>query len=276
MKRHSLTTMKWLPAAVAIIALAFTSQTTFAQDDRYDDDNYERQSSSRDRDSQSNAQDRSQYDRREDQSNQRSSNQQSSNQRSRQDQQSRTYRDDSERNERWSNNENDENRPAGLGVMLDASQGDVEVRDVAPNSPADRAGIERGDQILAVNGREIEGVQQLTRMIRDEDPGSRIEIRIRRDGEQRTVNARLESLRQALDSMDRGRQESGQYQESFYGNSPPWDDNEIMRHVDIMERQVERMKQEIEDLRTMLSDDPSQRRFSTSQRERRNDSRMRD
>ncbi len=263
MKRHFLDTMKWVPAVVAIAALSLISQSTIAQsqDDR-SDNNYDRQSSSRERDWQSDSPDRSRRDPRDNQNNQRS----------RDNRQSNTYRGSSDRNDRGGEND----RPAGLGVMLEFSQGDVEVRNVAPGSPADRAGIERGDQILSVNGREIEGVQQLMRIVRTEDPGANIEFRIRRDGEERTVRAKLESLQQALESMEGDRQERGQYLEDSYRNTPPWDDNEIMRHVDAMERQVSRMQQEIEDLRAMLSDDPSQRSYSTSQRERRRDSQRRD
>ena len=50
-------------------------------------------------------------------------------------------------------------RPAGLGVMLHSYRDEVEVREVASNSPADRAGIQRGDIILAVNSRRVESVE---------------------------------------------------------------------------------------------------------------------
>jgi C-terminal processing protease CtpA/Prc len=166
-----------------------------------------------------------------------------------------------------------EDGPAGLGVMLDSSDGVIEVREVARRSPAARAGIERGDQIVSVNGRQITSPQQLTQMIRQEEPGSQVDIRIRRDGQQQTVTAELESLRDALDTLERGRIERGQGEEEFYSNSPPWSDDELMQHVNQLERQVDAMREQIEDLRNMLDNDPSQQRFS--QRNER-DSRFRD
>ena len=198
------------------------------------------------------------------------------------DRQDDRFRDDSRRAERRQERRDDRNSPAGLGVVLDMYQDDVEVRDVAPGSPADRAGIRRGDQILAVNGQRINGPEQLAQLVREEDPGSRVDIRIRRDGEQRNLTAELEPLREALGSMDRdiagrGSRDSQQQDrrrsnESFFDNNPPWSDDELMQHVEQLERQVEAMREQIDDLRSMLSDDPSQRRFS----QRRDESRFRD
>jgi C-terminal processing protease CtpA/Prc len=202
----------------------------------------------------------------------------------RDDSQEGTFQDESraERRQERREERSEEDGPAGLGVMLDVNQDEVEVREVARNSPADKAGIQRDDQIIAVNGQRIESPQQLTQLIREEEPGARVEIRIRRDGQQETLTAQLESLRQALDTMEQRGGEEGfernrwSPEEEFYSNSPPWSDDELIQHVDQLERQVNAMRQQIEDLRSMLNDDPSQRRFSTSQRDRRDDSRIRD
>jgi serine protease Do len=44
------------------------------------------------------------------------------------------------------------------------------VSDVMPDSPADKAGLRRGDVIIAVNKDKIEGSQELVSKIRDSTP----------------------------------------------------------------------------------------------------------
>jgi membrane-associated protease RseP (regulator of RpoE activity) len=193
-----------------------------------------------------------------------------------------TFRDDdqswADRRQERRAERNEEDGPAGLGVMLDTSNGAIEVREVAPNSPAERAGIRQGDQIIAINGSRVDSPQQLTQLVRQEQPGSQVDIRIRRNGQEERLTARLESLRQALDSMERGGaqwSDQGRWspEEEFYSNAPPWSDDELMEHVNQLERQVNEMREQISDLRKMLDNDPSQQRFS--QRQQR-DSRYRD
>jgi hypothetical protein len=80
-------------------------------------------------------------------------------------------------------------------------------------------------------------------------------------------------MRAALDSLQRGVYDQWQTEEEFYANSPPWSGDELMDHVNQLERQVNAMRDQIDDLRNMLNSDPSQQRFS--QRNERN-SRRRD
>jgi S1-C subfamily serine protease len=63
----------------------------------------------------------------------------------------------------------------------------VLVRGVEDDSPADRAGLERGDLIVAVGGRETERMDALYEALdaaRSDDP---LELRILRGTEERTV-----------------------------------------------------------------------------------------
>jgi len=66
-----------------------------------------------------------------------------------------------------------------LGVMLNQQRQDAAiVRDVYPNSPAQRAGFRRGDMIVAVEGQEITGPGHLTEVVGSYDPGTDVEIEI--------------------------------------------------------------------------------------------------
>ena len=67
----------------------------------------------------------------------------------------------------------------------------VSVQDFTEDSPAQAAGIQRGDVIVAVNGDKVERVGQLQQIIAGHKPGETVEIRVIRYGEPRTVRVRL-------------------------------------------------------------------------------------
>ncbi len=71
----------------------------------------------------------------------------------------------------------------GVGVVVESREGVVTVVSVLPGTPADREGFEPGDQVVAVDGRSIEGldVNQAVRLIRG-DPGTKVRLRVRRQG----------------------------------------------------------------------------------------------
>ena len=74
---------------------------------------------------------------------------------------------------------------AGSGVSVEVV-GDLEVLNVSPDSPADRAGVQVGDIITAVNGSPVDGFYALTGLI-NENRGRRIEWQVLRDGAPKTL-----------------------------------------------------------------------------------------
>jgi serine protease Do len=65
------------------------------------------------------------------------------------------------------------------------------VTDVTPGSPAEKAGIIRGDVIRKVNGYEVKDTVALVNRIADADIGSNLTIDLVRDGESKTVTAQV-------------------------------------------------------------------------------------
>ena len=57
------------------------------------------------------------------------------------------------------------------------------VSDVTPGSPAAKAGLERGDVIVALNKKPVEGARQLRLGVAAMAPGSEVDVRVMRDGE---------------------------------------------------------------------------------------------
>jgi uncharacterized iron-regulated protein len=72
--------------------------------------------------------------------------------------------------------------PAGImGVMLDERDGAVVVADFGADSPAQAAGVRKGDRIIAINGRPIDSFVGLKVMMIDGQPGDEIEVTVSRD-----------------------------------------------------------------------------------------------
>jgi len=73
---------------------------------------------------------------------------------------------------------------------LESTRGAL-VSQVRPGGPADLAGIERGDVIVAYRGEEILELRSLPRAVSETGIGETIELELIRDGERRRVEARV-------------------------------------------------------------------------------------
>lgn len=63
----------------------------------------------------------------------------------------------------------------------------AEVREVVSGSPADGAGLQRGDVVTEVDGRPVKDSESLTATVRQFAPGDTAEVTVRRDGEEQTM-----------------------------------------------------------------------------------------
>lgn len=68
------------------------------------------------------------------------------------------------------------------------------VGDIAKGSPAERAGIVRGDVILEFSGKEIKSVGGLRNMVAQSKVGSQVKLRILRNGKEHEVSAVIAEL----------------------------------------------------------------------------------
>jgi len=82
-------------------------------------------------------------------------------------------------------------KPAFLGVATDTATDGAVVTDVTDGSPAEEAGIEEGDIIVEIGGTPIAGPSDVPAAIREHDPGDEVDVVLRRDGEELTVQASL-------------------------------------------------------------------------------------
>ena len=83
----------------------------------------------------------------------------------------------------------------GMGFEFWYPQVPAEVGKVLPGSPAERAGLREGDEILAVDGDPVEDFAALVALVQPR-PGARLELSILRDGETLAVPVEVESQRE--------------------------------------------------------------------------------
>jgi carboxyl-terminal processing protease len=94
---------------------------------------------------------------------------------------------------------------AGLGIQIDVRDGWITVVAPLPETPAERAGIETGDQIIEVDGKSTEGWKndQAVKALRG-NAGSRVAITIRRAGIGEPIKYRLTRAQIHLRSVPPG------------------------------------------------------------------------
>lgn len=70
------------------------------------------------------------------------------------------------------------------------------VADVTKDSPADKAGIRRGDVIVSYDGKEIEEMQELPFMVASTPIGKEVDVIIVRNGERKTVTVKIQKMKE--------------------------------------------------------------------------------
>ena len=65
------------------------------------------------------------------------------------------------------------------------------VKSVEPDSPAAKAGLQSGDVIQQFAGEKVHSVAELRRMVGETPPGRTVDIEVRRNGETKTLSAKL-------------------------------------------------------------------------------------
>ena len=81
------------------------------------------------------------------------------------------------------------------------------VAEVNPGSPAEKAGIQRGDIIIDFNGHPIHEMNELPRMVADTAPGAKANVKILREGKEKSFTLTISELteeKQAAQAKEEG------------------------------------------------------------------------
>ncbi|MBE6182088.1 MAG: S41 family peptidase [Rikenellaceae bacterium] len=84
----------------------------------------------------------------------------------------------------------------GIGSLIRQKEDYVRIAQPYQNSPADRAGLKIGDQIIAIDGKDAKGLttEQVSSMLKGE-PGSKVQVTVKHlDGTQQTATIRRERI----------------------------------------------------------------------------------
>ncbi|MCC6590359.1 MAG: PDZ domain-containing protein [Bryobacterales bacterium] len=78
----------------------------------------------------------------------------------------------------------------------------VEVTNVADGSPAEKAGLQKGDAVLEYQGQRVEGVEQFVRFVRETPAGRNVKLLVSRNGQNQTITATVASARSRARARD--------------------------------------------------------------------------
>ncbi|MFN9642136.1 MAG: S1C family serine protease, partial [Pirellula sp.] len=78
----------------------------------------------------------------------------------------------------------------GNQEMMSERKGAV-INRVLPESPAEEAGLEIGDRVIAVNGVPVKGVDDTIFRIGSSPPGSTVELELERNGEKQAIKVKI-------------------------------------------------------------------------------------
>ena len=67
----------------------------------------------------------------------------------------------------------------------------VEVTRVAPDSPAEKAGLKSGDVVLQINGIKVESLEQSSKLVREIPVGREVKLEVFRNGASQTIIAKV-------------------------------------------------------------------------------------
>jgi serine protease Do len=80
------------------------------------------------------------------------------------------------------------------------------VGEVTPDSPAAKAGLQKGDVILEMNGQPINDSNDLSNRVSQSAPGTDVRLKTFRDGKARDVNVKLGELPEKAEASERSEQ----------------------------------------------------------------------
>ncbi len=78
----------------------------------------------------------------------------------------------------------------------------IEITEIVPDSPAEKAGLKVGDAILKYNSQKVEGIAQFARLVRETQAGRDVKLDISREGVLEQVTVRVAQRRPRPDGND--------------------------------------------------------------------------
>jgi serine protease Do len=100
-----------------------------------------------------------------------------------------------------------------LGVVIDVGKDVVTVSEVAEGGAAEKAGIQKDDVILSIDGHAVKKIEDIAEILEDRESGDLVEVLCRRGDEEKVFQVTLAAKNEmfAADSMSRNDMMSGDF-----------------------------------------------------------------
>jgi PDZ domain-containing secreted protein len=90
---------------------------------------------------------------------------------------------------------------AALGIAVGEGDRGVVVLGVHPDSPATDKGLQAGDEIISFNDNAVDSPEGLVERIRELTPGDNVRLKIRREGDEQTMQIKLTKRSKLIESL---------------------------------------------------------------------------
>ena len=81
-----------------------------------------------------------------------------------------------------------EEKRVRMGIRMEEKEGRLLVESVSPGSPAEKAGIEKGDELLALDGQPVKETVDVSFRVGEKREGDTARVTVRRGGEERILD----------------------------------------------------------------------------------------
>src|SRR5690242_9076205 len=80
-----------------------------------------------------------------------------------------------------------------IGIGIEKGKDGVRVKEIMPSTPAEKAGLKVGDEVLSIDDQPVKEPQQLIDMVTSKGVGSKVKLWIVRDGKSVEIDLALEA-----------------------------------------------------------------------------------
>ena len=81
-----------------------------------------------------------------------------------------------------------EEKRVRMGIRMEEKEGRLLVEAVVPGSPAERAGMEKGDELVAFDGKPLRESLDVFYLVGEKREGDKASVDVRRAGEEKTLD----------------------------------------------------------------------------------------
>ena len=81
-----------------------------------------------------------------------------------------------------------EEKRVRMGIRMEEKEGRLLVEGVLPESPAEKAGIRKGDELVAFDGKPVKESLEIQYLVGEKREGDNVPVTVRRDGEEKTLD----------------------------------------------------------------------------------------